>query len=173
MRARGMTLVETLIALTVFVIITAALVTVLRGHLTMSGPLQMQADMIHDGRAALDIMLRELRHARSITSGERDSIQFIAYMPDGGPTPYPTVKYARRGRSLRRDYNGSGMQEVTLNVARVRFAYFNMEGNQVSPPITVANDQLVKRIEASISVTTADRRDTFHLTGSVVPRNIR
>ncbi|MCU0612533.1 MAG: prepilin-type N-terminal cleavage/methylation domain-containing protein [Candidatus Eisenbacteria bacterium] len=168
MRRRGLTLVEMIVALTIFGIVSAALFMVFRGHLSLSGPLQARADMIHDARASFDILSRELRHCSSIQSGQADSILFLARISGVSQT----YKYALHGRSLRREAGGSGMQEVTERAVDLGFTYLNLEGNVVSPPITIANDQLVKRILVTVSVMLPDESDTFTVSGAVAPRNI-
>lgn len=163
-----MTLIETMIALVVLGMISTALVMVFRGHVGMSTPLQARATMIHDARAAYDIVSRELRHCSAINDGQADSIQFTALIAGASQT----YKYALRGRSLRREAGGGGMQEVVENAVRLRFAYSNIEGNPISPPITTANDQLVKRIDITVAVMQPDGRDTMTVSGALSPRNL-
>lgn len=165
---RGMTLVETMVALVIFGVISAAVVAVFRGHVRLTHPLQARATMVHDARAAYDILSRELRGATSIIEGAADSITFTSRISGSNQT----YKYVIRSRSLRREAGGGGLQEVVENAVRLRFQYRNTEGNLITPPINTANDQTVKRIDVTVAVMLPDGRDTMTVSGTVQPRNL-
>jgi prepilin-type N-terminal cleavage/methylation domain-containing protein len=166
---KGMTLIETMIAMVILGIIGAALVAVFRGHITLSGPLQAQQIMVHDTRAAYDVLARELRHTCAIEHGVADSMQFRATV-SGASQRY---KYAIRGRSLCREAGGGGMQEVVPNASLLRFRYLAPDGIEVPLPITNANDERVARIHIRLRVTLPDRQDSLELSGYIAPRNMR
>lgn len=166
---KGMTLVEMLIALVILGIIGAALVVVFRGHMLISEPLQERVDMIHDARAAYDVLARELRHACAIELGTTDSLVFRA--PVNGPSQ--RYKYAIRGGSLCREAGGGGMQEVIRNATLLRFRYHMVDGTDVLPPITNVNDQMVSNVNVRLVITLPDRGDSIDLSGFVAPRNLR
>ncbi|MBN1425722.1 type II secretion system protein [Candidatus Fermentibacteria bacterium] len=166
---KGMTLVETMVAMVILGIVGGALVVVFTGHINMSRPLQTQQIMVHDARAAYDVLARELRHTNAIEHGVADSVQFRAMV--GGVSQ--RYKYAIREGSLRREAGGGGMQEIVPNATLLRFRYLMVDGTEVPLPITNANDEQVKRIHIRLIVTQPDRRDSLQLSGFIAPRNLR
>lgn len=166
---KGMTLVEIMVAMVILGIIGAALVAVFIGHVSISGPMQVRQIMVHDARAAYDVLTRELRHTCAIEYGVADSVQFRATA--GGVSQ--RYKYAIRNGSLRREVGGGGMQEVVPNATLLRFRYLMVDGTEVALPVTNANDEQVARIHTRLTVTLPDRQDSMQLSGFVAPRNLR
>ena len=168
-RHRGMTLVEMMIALAIFTFISGALFLLLRGHVNINRPLQMQSDLTHDTRAAYDILTRELRHISAIEQGDAHSIQFRALVSGVSQT----YRYLLEDDgTLRREIGNSGLQEVIPNTVQLDFLYSDREGIVIPPVITIANDQDVKAIDLTIGVVSTDRQDTLVLQGVVRPRNL-
>ncbi len=168
-KTRGTTLVELLIAIVVFMFISAAVLMLFRGHLNLNEPLQMRAIKTNDARAAFDILSRELRHVSGIQQGEANSIQFDAKI---GTSALMTYKYALVGNWLKREAGGSGMQELIPNAFLLNFEYTNPEGSILPTPITLMTDQAVKGIEVTLGVLSTDGTDTLILCGKVKTRNL-
>jgi prepilin-type N-terminal cleavage/methylation domain-containing protein len=166
-RSKGLTLVESLIAVTVLSFVMAAVVLLIRGHVNLNRPLLDRADGIHNVRASFDILSRELRHASAIDNGQTGFISFRSVI-DGAERSF---QYRLSNNRLERQENGGGYQEVTYNATHLDFQYFDLMGNPVPLPVTNLLDHRVAVIVASIGVAIPDQGDTLVLSGRVSPRN--
>lgn len=171
MTERGLTLVELLISLVVFMLVAGALVTALLGYLSVDRAFSDRASALTGVRAAYGLLSRELRHACAISGGNQQSIAFR--YPRGGVSS--TVSYQLVAGNLDRCQAGdpSGWVRVVPHVVRFQLAYFDASGNLISTPISEQNDETVRRIDITLAVTSQGQGDTTALAGSVVPQNLR
>lgn len=168
-RSKGLSLVETLVAVVILSFVLAAVVSIMRGHVLLNRPLMARAEGIHNVRAAFDILSRELRHTSAIDDGGTNSISFRSTI-DGAERSY---QYRLSGGTLERQENGGGYQEVTYNATLLSFQYLDAYGSPVLPlPINNLIDFRVKTIVANIGVAIPTLGDTLVLNGRVSPRNI-
>lgn len=154
MGRRGFTLIEMLVAMVIVGIMGIALVGFLRAqHQTVvrqnSGVLATQ-----NARAAVDMLVRELRNAgyspRGTVSGaqlttiDADSVGWTADMNADGDTLDSSVgswdervAYYKQGTSLMRAVGGAAGDPVTDNVDSLRFTYLDADGNSTADPAVV------------------------------------
>lgn len=167
-RSKGMTLVETLIAVMVLSFVMAAVALLITGHVNLNRPLMARAEGIHNVRAAFDILSRELRHTSAIDDGRADFISFRSTI-DGAERSY---QYRLLNERLERQENGGGYQEVTYNATHLSFQYLDTFGSPVPGPVDNLLDFKVKAIVANVGVVIPELGDTLFLNGRVSPRNI-
>lgn len=167
-RSKGLSLVETLVAVVILSFVLAAVVLIMRGHVLLNRPLMARADGIHNVRAAFDILSRELRHTSAIDDGRANFISFRSTI-DGAERSY---QYRLSNGRLERQENGGGYQEVTYNATHLSFQYLDVFGNPVPMPVGTMLDFRVKAIVANVGVVIPDQGDTLVLSGRVSPRNI-
>ena len=154
MGRRGFTLIEMLIAMVIVGIMGIALTAFLRAqHQTMvrqnSGVLATQ-----NARAAMDMLVRELRNAgyspRGALSAARvqamdaDSVSWTADMNADGDTLDTSagqwderLVYFVQGESLFRASNGGAAVALTDDVDSLRIAYFDGDGAATADPTLV------------------------------------
>jgi len=168
-RNRGTSLVEMMIAMVVFIIISGALWFLLRGHANLNKPLLERSQMIHDARAAFDIFSREIRHTAVIVDGQTDYIQFEALINGS----YDTYEYRLNNNKLQRQINGSGgYQTVVENATDLEFRYTDLLWNNVATPVDTVSSLDVTAVHITLGVALPDYSDTVVLSGRVSPRNI-
>jgi hypothetical protein len=164
-----MTLVEMMIAMALFMIVSSALWFILRSHVNMNKPLMERSQMIHDARAAYDIISRECRHAAVIIDGDTDHIEFEALINGS----YRTYWYRLNGNELERKQQGfSGYQTLVENATDLEFQYTDILWNNLPTPVDSALSRQVAAIHITVGVALPDFSDTVVLSGRVSPRNI-
>jgi len=168
-RPQGMTLIELMIAMAMFMIVSGALWFILRAHVNMNKPLMERSQMIHDARAAYDILSRELRHTAVILDGRSDYIEFEALINGS----YREYSYRLQGDELQRKQQGfSGFQTLVDNATDLEFNYTDILWNNVPTPVDTALSRNVTAIHITVGVAMPDFSDTLILSGRVSPRNI-
>lgn len=87
MRARGYTLVELLVGMTAGLCVLAGAGTLAVGHASHARRLALATQLQQDMRAALDIVVRDLRRSGHDGSAHR----LLRVVPDSAPAPSPAV----------------------------------------------------------------------------------
>jgi len=128
-----------------------------------------RSQMIHDARAAYDILSRELRHTAVITDGQTDYIEFEALINGS----YRTYEYRLSGDELQRKQQGfSGFQTLVDHATDLEFDYTDILWNSLPTPVDSGASRNVTAIHITVGVALPDYSDTVVLSGRVSPRNI-
>ena len=191
----GFTLVELLIAMTIGLIILAALSSTFLMQSKIYDVQEQVVEMVQTARAAMDMMTREIRMAgydpkgamqRSNPAGAKfvgipnDANKLQVYADLNGDEDTgdsnEDITYTYDAANLQLDRNtGGGDQPFAENIQLFTFDYLDSNGN---PPTTTAD---IRQIKITITVRSAkpDRNytpnsgyRTYTLTSYITPRNL-
>jgi Tfp pilus assembly protein PilW len=136
------------------------------------------AQVQQDARAALQLIVRDLRQAKTILTADAGQIVFQS-AADADPAPQRTfdlgtvtscdrlcVRYNRG--------DGAGAQPIAEGMLALTFTYRDANNAVLTPlPLTVANRQLVQQVDVTLQaqMTLADPDPAFTFSSSVKLRN--
>ena len=186
----GFTLVELLIAMTIGLIILAALSSTFLMQRKIYDVQEQIVEMVQTARAAMDMMTREIRMAGYDPAGagfdgityNADQLQIRADLNGNGDTdstgnPNEYIKYTMDSDypfEIRRN-TGGGRQEFALNIQSFTFEYLDSSGSATT---TTAD---IRQIKITITVRTSKADGdysanggyrTHALTSLITPRNL-
>ncbi len=200
-KENGFTLVELLIAMTIGLIILAALSSTFLMQRKIYDVQEQIVEMVQTARAAMDMMTMEIRMGgydptgsanATIVSATSNSINFTLDITDDagtGPSDKDTSDsnenityslYTEDGiqKLGRKSKAGASNQPVVEHVQSLEFQYWNEDGVLLVTPFPAAN---LRRIEVAIKVRTAKPDAdysanggyrTHTLTSFITPRNL-
>ena len=166
-KKNGFTIVELLVAMALSGIV---MIAVYKSFASQQKTYSVQDDvaaMQQDLRAAMDIMVREIRMAGYSPSGATAgivaatdvSLQFTSDLNENGVltnvgNPNEQITYALTGTgSLGRESWGGGLQPMAENIDALNFVYLNANGDVIDPATELAN---IRSIQITI-VAKSDR----------------
>jgi type II secretory pathway pseudopilin PulG len=126
---KGFTLIEIVIALTLFIIILGGVSAILFSGLDSWTHGEEQIDVVQNMRIGLDKMVREIREAVDITSSGDTYIQFTVPIVDDNSLDFTgSVKsmgyqYDSADQELERKVVGSTPQPVASRIKNITFSY--------------------------------------------------
>lgn len=182
---RGLTLVEMLVAVTIFGVAMAVVFSFMTGagrsYANMSNRVEYQQSV----RAVLNLMSRELRSAgcdprevgfARFAVADQTVVQFRMDLDGDGaievaePAEDVVYQYVAASDELTRD-SGSGAQTVLRNVTALEFRYFDAAGNALNAlPLSAADRLLIRFVEVDISGT-SERGEPLQYVTRVFVRN--
>ena len=193
-RESGFTLVELLIAMTIGLIILAALSSTFLMQRKIYDVQEQIVEMVQTARAAMDMMTREIRMAGYDPAGagfdgityNADQLQIRADLNGNGDTdstgnPNEYIKYTMDSDypfEIRRN-TGGGRQEFALNIQSFTFVYLKADG--VTEVTTSAENDDIRQIKITITARTSkadadysanNGYRTHTLTSLITPRNL-
>jgi type IV pilus assembly protein PilW len=196
---RGFTLVEMLIAMTIGLIIMAALSSTFLMQRKTYDVQEQIVEMVQTARAAMDMMTREIRMAgydptgtmqRSDPTGAKfvgipydaDKLQIYADLNGDEDTDdsHEYIKYTMDSDypfEIRRD-TGGGRQEFALNIQSFTFEYFDSNGNPTATTADIRQTEITIIARASepdpdyTHPTYGDHYRRYTLTSVITPRNL-
>lgn len=156
--AKGATLLETILILTVLTLIILAVTSLsLVGIKAWSG-IDQEAKLAQSGSLLLERLARELRGIDSITSAQPQAL--IVRTKDGA------VKYYLEGKELIKQ-RGARNISLAKNLSRFQFGYYDKGNNLLSPPATPGDIVFIK-----ITLILEDEKESLSLTSGINPRSI-
>ncbi len=184
----GFTIIELLVALAIMSIVVGAIVTSKIGQQSQSMSQQQAVEMQQTVRAAMSIMVKEIRMAgynpysfnygAGITSAGANAITF-SYVIDfdgrdnDGDTvidetgEIETVSYRLQSKELQVN-KGSGFTVLAENIERLNFEYFDQNGTSLgSTPASLLNIRAMRIILSS----TTDANEHAYSTGTYISDN--
>ena len=197
-KERGFTMVELLIAMTIGLIIMAALSSTFLMQRKIFDVQDQVVEMVQNARAAMDMITREIRMAGYDPTGamqrsdptnadfvgipyDANTLQIYAdlYGNENTGDPNEDIAYTYDAANLQIDRNtGSGDQPFAENIQSFTFEYFDSDGN---PTTTTA---AVRQIKITITAITTkpdpdytdptyeDHYRRYTLTSVITPRNL-
>jgi type IV pilus assembly protein PilW len=196
---RGFTLVEMLIAMTIGLIIMAALSSTFLMQRKTYDVQEQIVEMVQTARAAMDMMTREIRMAgydptgtmqRSDPTGAKfvgipydaDKLQIYADLNGDEDTDdsHEYIKYTMDSDypfEIRRD-TGGGRQEFALNIQSFTFEYFDSNGNPTATTADIRQTEITIIARATepdpdyTHPTYGDHYRRYTLTSVITPRNL-
>jgi prepilin-type N-terminal cleavage/methylation domain-containing protein len=175
----GMTMVEMLVAISMFAIVMTVTFTFLvnsrRSYSQMSQRVEYQQAM----RATVSLMTREIRSAGCDPANAgfdrlpvADDTQFQCRMDLDGDGAIEIVEPAEDVmylyRPLEEDVirnSGFGVQTILRNVTAVSFRYFDATGAEILPvPLSAANRSLVRSVEIDLTGLTDQQEEVNYIT---------
>lgn len=200
MSRRGFTIVELLVVVVLASFLGITAMTLFRFQTGFFRSENRGVELDQNLRTGLDLVVRELRNAGmkdplqtyatepGILVADSQQIRFTMDFhsttdPDGGPDGdvldgNEDVEYTwtAADSTLRRRTRGSagdsGAQPLAELVSRVRFRYFDEDGNALAAPVTGAGLAAVRRVNIRLEGATADGESASTLESDVVPRNL-
>jgi type II secretory pathway component PulJ len=191
--SKGFSIIETIIAITIFTIATIAIMTFVVQNYLMLRRINEQVEAQNQARKAVKTMIKELRNANvadtgayTIESASSTSLVFFANIDSSSDRE--RVRYFLQGSDLKKGViKPSGLpikynpiDEVVSTVAgyvrNLSFLYFdgNYTGSQapLSEPINVTEVKFV-RVSLEVDVVPNVKPDGFVLTSEVSLRNLK
>ncbi|MBC8200268.1 MAG: prepilin-type N-terminal cleavage/methylation domain-containing protein [Desulfobacteraceae bacterium] len=193
-REGGFTLVELLIAMTIGLIILAALSSTFLMQRKIYDVQEQIVEMVQTARAAMDMMTREIRMAGYDPTGagfdgityDADQLEIKADMYQTNNTGNPDgdtddsnehIKYTMDSDypfEIRRD-TGGGRQEFALNIQTFTFDYLNSAGSATTTTADIRQIRITitartSKADADYSANNGYRTHT--LTSLITPRNL-
>lgn len=163
---KGFTLIELMVAMVIASILLAAIISAYRFQVSGKNIQESMVDMNQTARAALEIMITEIRMAgfdplqtagAGILIANANELSFNMDIGDGASfqpngqlgDPNESVRYAINGDGhLGRDAgDGSGLQPLARNVDALNFVYLGQNNNVLPPP---ANVSAIRAIQLTI-----------------------
>lgn len=134
---KGFSLIEMMVVVVILGIIVLGLVTFFTGGTKSWVAGQSQLIAQRNARQAIDVMVREIREGKNITSGTEISVTVSvpSFDVDGSIDSYNDVNYSWPGNAwdpINRIVS-SGTNTLISNVQSLAFTYFDSSGNLVTP----------------------------------------
>ncbi len=185
-RENGFTLVELLVAIAIASIVLAAVVSAYFVQVRGKNTQEVLTDMNDASRAALEIMVNEIRMAgfdpedtavAGFLVALSDEVRFTmdigngaTYLSDGDTTDSNEDVHYRINtlNALGRQTNGAGgFQPLVPNVDALDFVYFDGNGNILATPVTGNNLDNIRSIEVTIVARAEDALTGAHTDNTV------
>jgi len=182
---QGMTLVEMLVAVSIFAVIMAVVFTFLVNSRSSYSNMSQRVEYQQSVRAVMNLVSREIRSAGCDPAGVNfnrfplaDDMALQCRMDldgDGAievvePAEEVVYQYQAALRQLVRN-SGFGPQVILRNVTNLTFRYFDVDGNQLGPtPLSAANVALLQYVEIDIQGV-SDRNEPVNYQTRVFVRN--
>ncbi len=182
----GFTLVELLIAMTIGLIILAALSSTFLIQRKTYDVQEQIVEMVQTARAAMDMMTREIRMAGYNPAGSTfegitynsSQLQILADLDGNGSTAdsNENITYTYDGTNFQIDRNtGGGAQPFAENIQSFTFNYLDSNGNSTTTSADIR--QIMITITARTSRADGDYSAnggyrTHVLTSLIIPRNL-
>lgn len=131
MTRNGFTLIELMVALFIFAIISAAGVMLLSSSVGAQGVVQQRLDRLADVQRAASLMTVDFAQAVPRISRTRNGTLAPAFFAAGADQPDPAIQFIRTGRDNPDDLDRSGLQKLEYGVVDgrlIRRAYRQVDG---------------------------------------------
>lgn len=128
---RGFTLIELMVALFIFAILSAAGVMLLSGSVGAQGVVQKRLDRLADVQRAASLMTVDFAQATPRISRTRTGTLAPAFFAAGNSQPDPAIQFVRTGRDNPDGLDRSGLQKLEYGVIDgrlIRRAYPQVDG---------------------------------------------
>lgn len=165
MNKRGFTLIELVMVIMIVGIASAVVCSMLLGVIDAWTFKFNRADLLWDGRAAVNRMVREIRMARdsaSVITASGGQFRFI----DAGNKD---IAYSLSAANLNRAENGSA-NLLAENVSSLAFSYYDAGGNPIPTPV-VSPTTDIRRVRINLTLT--KNGENVYLQSESVPRNFQ
>jgi prepilin-type N-terminal cleavage/methylation domain-containing protein len=146
-KQKGFSLIEMMVVVAILGIIVLGLVTFFTGGTKSWVAGQSQLTAQRNARQAIDIMVREIREGKNITSSS-DSDTVVVSIPDfdtPDPDDYNEVTYSLFGTTIKRG-TVSLIDNVLISGEDI-FEYYDSSGSEINPP-----DSTVSKIHINLKV---------------------
>jgi prepilin-type N-terminal cleavage/methylation domain-containing protein len=180
---QGMTIVELMVAITIFAVITAVVISFLTSSRRTYDDTSDRAAYQQSLRAVLSLLAREIRSAGCdpleagvdrFALADEDAMRCTADLTGDGDTldlsPDEDVSYAfQEGDGTLLRTTAGGALTILRDVADVSFVYFDEDGNALGPlPLSAANRREVRYVQIAIQGATGDGEPITYATRVLV-----
>jgi len=164
----GMTLVELMVAISIFGVVTAVIFTFLTNSRASYSDMSTRVEFQQAARAVLELMATEIR-----TAGCNPNDAAFERFPWAAAQSYQcrmdlngnkAIEVTEPAEDVSYAYNagahelvrnsGAGGQVILHNVTGLDFRYFDVAGVELARPVTVANRARIRSVQIDISGTT-------------------
>ena len=143
LRSAGFTLIELMVALFIFAILSAAGVMLLSGSVGAQGVVQQRLDRLADVQRAASLMTVDFAQATPRISRTRTGTLAPAFFAAGGSQPDPAIQFIRTGRDNPDGLERSGLQKLEYGLIDgrlIRRAYPQVDGAEPERAAALLDD---------------------------------
>ncbi len=190
--SKGFTLVETLVAISVFIVLIISVTTSITYLYRTSFYDIQQTQAINSARRGIDVMVREIREATYADTGaylieSAQNQSLIFYSDTDRDQNIERIRYFLDGKTLKkgeieasgtpRQYNPANekfsiLSEYVQNGSQAIFTYFDKDNNQITDLLKVGDISLVK-VNLIINVDPSRPPSDFILISNAQIRNVK
>lgn len=178
----GFTLVELMVAMTIGLIVLAAIYNIFIIQNKSFDVEEQITEMQQNARAALDIMSREIRMAgydpnsnatAKIITATASSLSFSVDVPSDNTTI--TYAFDSGQKKITRTEGGGGAQPLAENIQAMAFTYYDTNGNVTAAPADIRQikiDITARTSKADAKYSANGGYRTYQIVSEVQPRNL-
>lgn len=169
---KGFTLIELIIAVALFSILTVFVALTFLVGLRVWGSGRERAEITQDGILSIERMVRELGQASEIRSAQADRVRFDADLNSDGSDE--TITFAVSGGVLERTEQGGAQIDLAPNVGNFALSYYTSNSDPMVDdpmPFPVTGPQLDTVRVIAISLTLEQADEAITLSSSAYTRN--
>jgi prepilin-type N-terminal cleavage/methylation domain-containing protein len=135
--SKGLTLVELMVAISIFSLISVAITNVYLNSQNSYYYLEGSSQNTQEARFTVEQVSRDIRSTVEITSNTSSASNILEVKGDyDGSGSTETIRYYKEGTNLKRTINGTGVKTIaeglTNNSSEFVFKYFDQDGNSTS-----------------------------------------
>ena len=164
MGSKGFTLIELVIVITIIGIITGVVGYILLGTVDAWMFKFNRADLLSDGRLAMNRMVREIREIKNrgkVTTAASSEFRFEN-------VDNIDITYDLSSTDLDRTADGTA-NTLAENVSSLTFTYFDSNGNTIATPDVAPGATDIRRVRINLTLT--KNSEDVYLQSESVPRN--
>jgi type IV pilus assembly protein PilW len=181
-RSTGFTLVELMVAMTIGLIVLAAIYNIFTVQNKSFDVEEQITEMQQNARAAMDIMTREIRMAgydpnsnatAKIITATASTLSFNLDVPSDNTTI--TYAFDSGLKKITRTEGGGGAQPLAENIQAMAFTYYDVNGNVTAAPADIRQikiDITARTAKADAKYSANSGYRTYQLVSEVQPRNL-
>ena len=163
------TLVELMIVIALFLVLTGVLAQVLLVGFNVLGSENNRANLRQEANLAMERIVRELSQTTSITDANEDGIEFVVDLD--GDEVNETVTFDANAATLNRTEDAS-VVKLAGNTQAFTLAYYDTTNALMTVPSDVSNQAKRDNIRLiNVALTMNNNSETFDLRSSVYTRN--
>jgi prepilin-type N-terminal cleavage/methylation domain-containing protein len=166
-KSNGFTLIELIIVVTIIGVIAGVVGFILLGAVDAWTFKFNRADILADGRLAMNRMVREIREIKILTSvTTATSSEFRFTIDDSGSDV--DITYELDGTDLDRTEDGT-TNVLAQDVSALSFTYYDSDGDTISSPAVNPSETDIRRVQ--VDLTLAKNGENVYLRSQSIPRN--
>ena len=161
---KGFTLVELIIVITIIGIIAGTVGFILLSTVDAWMFKFNRADLLSDGRLALNRMVREIRQIKDLTSVTTATSSQFRFTNTGDVD----IIYSLSSTDLNRTADATA-NVLAQDVSSLGFAYYDSSGDTISTPTVSPSETDIRRVRINLTLTKSG--ENVYLQSESVPRN--
>ena len=163
-KQKGFTLIELIVVITIIGIIAGVTGFILLGVADAWTFKFNRADLLADGRLALNRMTREIREVKDLTSVTTATSSQFRFTNTGNVD----ITYGLSGSDLDRTVD-SVTNVLAQDVSSLSFTYYDSDGDTIATPTVSPSSTDIRRVQIDLALT--KNGENVYLQSQSVPRN--